>query len=223
MSEAISLTTADDKHISAYVARPPHEGRAGLIVVQEIFGVNSHIRSVTDRLAAAGYLSIAPAFFDRIKPSVELGYTAADIAAGRELAMALKPQHILADLGAAIAWLRAAGCARVGVVGFCFGGTVAWRAAGAANIDAAVGYYGGGIYAQRANKPKVPVMLHFGDRDPWIPIQEVRELAVQYPDLPIHIYHADHGFHCDQRDSYDEDAAKAAYARTLEFFATYLA
>lgn len=223
MGETIPLRAAGGSSLSAYVARPAAVGKAGVVVVQEIFGVNSHIRSVTDRLAAAGYLAIAPAFFDRKKPGVEMGYEAADIAAGRELAMSLTPENILADLNAAVAWLRAAGCRKVGVVGFCFGGTVAWRAASAIQIDAAVGYYGGGIYGQRAARPKVPTMLHFGDRDPYIPIEEVRQLAAQYPDIPIHVYPADHGFHCDERSSYDESAARTAYARTLEFLAQHLA
>lgn len=223
MGETISLKTADDKQISAYVARPAAGGKAGIVVVQEIFGVNSHIRSITDRLAEAGYLSVAPAFFDRLKPGVEMGYQASDIAAGRDLAMSLKPENILADLNAAVAWLRAAGCQKVGIVGFCFGGTVAWRAASAVQVDAAVGYYGGGIASQQANRPKVPTMLHFGDRDPYIPMEDVRGLIAQYPDLPIYVYPADHGFHCDQRGSYDESAARIAYARTLEFFAQHLA
>ncbi|MFT3754927.1 MAG: dienelactone hydrolase family protein [Pseudoxanthomonas sp.] len=220
--EKIALHTSDGKQISAYVARPAAAATAGVVVVQEIFGVNSHIRSVTDRLASAGYLSIAPAFFDRLQPGVERGYEAEDIAAGRELAMALKPADILADLNAGIAWLRAAGCQKVAVVGFCFGGTVAWRAASASHIDAAVGYYGGGIHAMRDLAPRVPTMLHFGEHDHYIPIAQVQDLIKQYPDMPIHIYDADHGFHCDQRSSYDDKAAKLAYARTLEFLAQHL-
>lgn len=193
-----------------------------MVVVQEIFGVNSHIKSVTDRLARDGYLAIAPAFFDRLQPGVDLGYQAQDIAAGRDLAMQLTPEPILADLNAGIAWLRAAGCTKVGVVGFCFGGTVAWRAASSAAIDAAVGYYGGNILAMRTMAPRVPTMLHFGEKDPYIPIAGVHELAKQYPEVAVHIYDADHGFHCDQRGSYDEPSAKLAYARTLEFFAKHL-
>ncbi len=220
--EKISLNTSDGKQISAYVARPAAAAAAGVVVVQEIFGVNSHIRSVTDRFASAGYLSVAPAFFDRLQPGVERGYEDADIAAGRELAMALKPAEILADLNAAIAWLRAAGCQKVAVVGFCFGGTVAWRAGSAANIDAAVGYYGGGIYGMRDTPPRVPTMLHFGEHDHYIPIAQVKELTQQYPDMQIYVYDADHGFHCDQRSSYDDKAAKLAYARTLEFLAQHL-
>ena len=223
MGETVELHTNDGKQIAAYVARPQAAGKAGIVVVQEIFGVNSHIKSVTDRFASAGYLSIAPAFFDRLEPGVDMGYEAKDIAAGRELGMALKPEGILADLNAGIAWLRAAGCSKVGVVGFCLGGTVAWRAASSTDVDAAVGYYGGGIIAQRDNAPRVPVMLHFGSKDSYIPIEPVHDLARQYPDIPIHIYDADHGFHCDQRGSYDAAAAKLAYARTLEFFAEHLA
>lgn len=131
-------------------------------------------------------------------------------------------RQLLADLNAGVSWLRAAGCAKVGGGGFCFGGTVAWRAASAAPIHAAVGYYGGGIHAQRESRPRVLVMLHFGDKDPWIPIEQIRGVVKQYPDIPIHIYPADHGFHCDARGSYDAEAAKLAYARTHAFLAEHL-
>ena len=228
MGETVQLTTTDGKQISAYVAHPSidparaTQNAAGLVIVQEIFGVNPHIRSVTDRFASDGYLAIAPAFFDRLKPGVEMGYEGQDIAAGRELAMAVTPEQILADLNAGVSWLRAAGCTKVGVVGFCFGGTVAWRASYSSPIDAAVGYYGGGVYAQRESRPHVPVMLHFGDKDPWIPLDQVREVSKLYPELPIHIYPADHGFHCDARSSYDAEAARLAYSRTLAFLAEHL-
>ena len=222
MGETVSLKTSDDKQIAAYVARPAAAGKAGIVVVQEILGVNSHIRSVTDRFAAAGYLAIAPAFFDRLKPGVDMGYAPADIMAGRDLAMALVPEQILADLNAGISWLRAAGCSKIGVVGFCFGGTVAWRAASQPHVDAAVCYYGGNIYGNRDLRPRAPTMLHFAEKDDYIPIAQAHALAAQYPELPIYTYPAEHGFHCDERSNYDAASAKLAYARTLEFLAQHL-
>lgn len=223
MGETVSLKTSDDKQIAAYVARPAAAGKAGIVVVQEILGVNSHIRSVTDRFAAVGYLAIAPAFFDRLKPGVDMGYEPQDILAGRDLAMALTPEQILADLGAGIGWLRAAGCQKIGVVGFCFGGTVAWRAASQPHVDATVCYYGGNIYGNRDLRPRVPTMLHFAEKDAYIPVAHAHALAAQYPELPIYTYPAEHGFHCDERSNYDEAAAKQAWARTLEFLAKHLA
>lgn len=222
MGETVSLTTRDDKRISAYVARPGAAGKAGLVVVQEILGVNSHIRSVSDRFAAEGYLTIAPAFFDRLKPGVDMGYEMQDLMAGRDLALALKPEQILADLGAGVDWLRAAGCTKIGVVGFCFGGTVAWRAASQPHVDATVCYYGGNIYGNRDLRPQVPTMLHFAEKDTYIPIEQAHALLAQYPELPIYTYPAEHGFHCDERSNYDAPSAKLAYARTLQFLAKHL-
>lgn len=222
MSQQVKLKSSDGKQIGGYLAEPKATPKAGIVVVQEIFGVNHHIKHVTDRFAGDGYLALAPAMFDRLKPNVDLGYVAPDMQAGRELAMQLKPEQILADVQGAIDYLRKAGCKKIGIVGFCFGGTVAWRAASGANVDAAVGYYGGGIYAARELKPKVPTMLHFGDQDAGIPNDQVAAVKKLHPDVPVHVYHAGHGFHCDERASYDEASAKLAYARTLEFFAKHL-
>lgn len=223
MGQHINLNAADGTAIAAWRAKPPGTIKGGLVVVQEIFGVNPHIRSVTDRFAADGFLAIAPAMFDRLRPGVELGYVPDDIGKGRELAMKLKPEQILADVGGAIRALRAEGCARVGIVGFCFGGTVAWRAAAKADVDASVGYYGGGIHGARDLRPRCPTMLHFGDRDAHIPMDHVQAVTDMHPEVTVHVYAADHGFHCDARASYDAEAAKLAYARTVEFFATHLA
>ncbi len=223
MGQHVKLKSGDGKEIGGYLAEPKAAPKAGIVVVQEIFGVNHHIRDVTDRFAADGYLALAPAMFDRLKPGVDLGYVAPDMQAGRELAGQLKPDMILADVQGAIDYLRKAGCKKVGIVGFCFGGTVAWRAAASLDVDAAVGYYGGGIYAARDLKPKVPTMLHFGDQDHGIPNDQVAEIQKQHPDVPVHVYHAGHGFHCDERSSYDAASAKQAYARTLAFFAQHLA
>lgn len=222
MGEKRTIQSADATTIDAWQARPSGLIKAGLVVIQEIFGVNHHIRAVTDRFAADGYLALAPAMFDRRKKDVDLGYDQAGIAQGREIAMTLKPDEIMADVAGAIKALRAQGCARIGIVGFCFGGTVAWRAAAGADVDAAVGYYGGGIYGLRDLKPRVPTALHFGDKDAHIPLDQVRAVADLHPEVEVHVYAADHGFHCDERASYDATAARQAYARTLEFFGQHL-
>jgi carboxymethylenebutenolidase len=222
MGEQRTIESTDGTQIGAYQAKPAGTPHAGIVVIQEIFGVNNHIRNVTDRFAADGYLALAPAMFDRRKKDVELGYTQDAIAQGREIAMTLKPDEILADVRGAIKALRHQGCRKIGIVGFCFGGTVAWRAAASADVDAAVGYYGGGVYAARELKPKVPTALHFGDRDAHIPIDQVKAVADLHPEVEVHVYAADHGFHCDERGSYDAAAAKQAYARTLEFFGKHL-
>ncbi|MDF3075889.1 MAG: carboxymethylenebutenolidase [Alphaproteobacteria bacterium] len=222
MGEQRTIESTDGTQIGAYQAKPGSATAAGLVVIQEIFGVNRHIRNVTDRFAADGYLALAPAMFDRRQKNVQLGYTQEGIAQGRDIAMSLKPDEILADVRGAIKALRHQGCRKVGIVGFCFGGTVAWRAAASADVDAAVGYYGGGVYAARELKPKVPTALHFGDKDAHIPMDQVKAVADAHPEVEVHVYAADHGFHCDERASYDAAAAKQAYQRTLEFFGKHL-
>lgn len=222
MGNFIQLKGADGNQLAGYESKPATPAKAGIVVVQEIFGVNNHIRSVTDRLAQAGYHCIAPAFFDRIKKGFDIGYTPDDIAKGREIAMQLKTEQIEADMLAGLAHLRAAGLKKVGIVGFCFGGTVAWRGAASGKFDAAVSYYGGGVYANRQLKAKCPTMMHFGDKDQYIPVVQVEEITATHPDVIVHRYDADHGFHCDERGSYDAPSAKIAYARTLEFFAKHL-
>ena len=223
MGEKRTIQSADGTTIGAWQAKPGGTTKAGMVVIQEIFGVNNHIRNVTDRFAEDGYLALAPAMFDRRKPGVELGYTQDGIAQGREIAMSLTPTEIMADVAGAIKALRGLDCAKVGIVGFCFGGTVAWRAAAGADVDAAVGYYGGGVYGARDLKPRVPTALHFGDKDAHIPMDQVRAVADMHPEVEVHVYAADHGFHCDERGSYDAAAARLAYARTLDFFSKHLA
>jgi carboxymethylenebutenolidase len=213
------LTAADGHKFDAYEAG---DGDKAIVVVQEIFGVNSHIRSVTDRAAEAGYRAISPAFFDRIEPGVELGYEDDDMGAGIGFAGKLEWDNTMADLAAAIAHVRSEGSTSVGITGFCWGGTVTWLAAAKADVQAAVGYYGGGIIGMIDEQPQVPTMLHFGELDAHMPIDGVKEVAAAHPDVAVHTYNADHGFHCDQRGSYDETSAKLAWGRTLEFFAEHL-
>lgn len=219
----ISLQGAEGFTFNAYEASPAVGCRGAVVVIQEVFGVNSHIRSVVDGYAADGYYAIAPALFDRIEPGVELGYEMADVERGVELAFGkLQMEQTLADIQVAID--HAAGRGKVGIVGYCFGGLLTWLSACQLdNLAAASSYYGGGVPDQAALTPKCPTILHFGERDEHIPMPGVREFMAAHPDLDVYIYDADHGFNCDQRESFDADAAKLAKQRTLELFQQHLA
>lgn len=222
MSEIIRLTASDGFVCDAYVARPAGVPKGGIVVVQEIFGVNAHIRSVADRYAAEGYLAVAPALFDRAEPGFQSGYAPEDMPRAYAMIGKVASGPALLDIAAAVAFAAEAG--KVGVVGFCWGGTLAWTAAAELpGVSAAVGYYGGNILGLTELQPKCPVILHFGAQDGHIPVDKVREFAASRPELPIYIYEADHGFNCDARGSYNADAAKLAQSRTSAHFATYLA
>ena len=217
MGEWIDLKAADGFSLKAWRAAPQGTPKGGIVVIQEIFGVNHHIRSVADRLAAAGYLAVAPGVFDRVQPSVELNYDPAGISEGMGIAQKMEREKTLSDIAAAIASASEAG--KVGITGFCLGGSYAW-AAGAmlSGLSAAVGYYGGMIVQMKDLKPKVPTMLHFGEKDDHIPMDGVREVEKLHPDVKVYTYPAGHGFHCDERGSYDKASAELAWGRTLEFF-----
>jgi carboxymethylenebutenolidase len=219
MGTTIKLTASDGKTLSAYVAEPSGKPKGGIVVIQEIFGVNRHIRNVTDGFAAAGYCAIAPAMFDRVKPGVELGYTGDDLAHGREIRSKLGWDEVMADTKAAVDVAKKAG--KVGVVGYCFGGTVAWLAATRLGLPA-VGYYGGGIAGFANEQPKAPIMLHFGEKDAHIPMTDVEKIRAAHPKVPIHTYKAGHGFSCDERADFDKASHEAALKRTLAFFAEYV-
>ncbi len=220
----ITLTASDGHTLAAHLAEPAGTATAGIVVIQEIFGVNSHIKEDADRFAAAGYLAIAPHMFDRVKRGVDIGYTPETIAEGRDYAMALKPEGIAADVIAAIAELRARDVTKVGIVGYCFGGTVSAMAAGNFDVDAAVSYYGGGVgdLVKGGMKPKVPMICHFGDRDVWIPGEVIESVAAAWPEVTVYRYDANHGFHCDHRADFDQASADLAQERTLAFFAEHL-
>jgi carboxymethylenebutenolidase len=221
MGENINLTAKDGATIGAYRSAPADEPKGGMVVLQEIFGVNHHIRAVADRYAAAGYLAIAPALFDRVEPGVELGYGEADRPRAMDIRGKTKLEETLADIEAAVALAAAGGS--VGVVGYCWGGTLAWAAATRlSGISAAVGYYGGGIAGMLNEQPRAPVMLHFGERDKHIPLSDVEKIRTAHPEIPVFVYPADHGFNCDERESYDAASAKEAQARTFAFFAENL-
>lgn len=217
MGGTIELVASDGQRLAAYRAEPVGQARGGLVVVQEIFGVNSHIRSVADGYARDGYLAIAPALFDRVQRDVELGYTADDIQAGRALKERTPIDAALRDVEAAVKAASVAG--KVGIVGYCWGGLVSWMAAARiAGLACAVPYYGGGMPDQIGVQPRCPVLCHFGERDAHIPLEGVRRLAAAHPAHTVHVYAADHGFNCDQRGSYDAAAAQLARERTLAFF-----
>ena len=221
MGKMFELTAADGVVISAYRADPPGRPRGGLVVAQEIFGINSHIRSVCDGFAADGYLAIAPALFDRYQCGFEVGYTPEDIAKGRDLKGKANIDAALKDVSAARDVAAAAG--KVGVVGYCWGGYVAWMAASrVAGFACAVPYYGGGMLEAAAEHPKCPVIAHFGELDSGIPVEGVRKFATAHPEIQVHLYAADHGFNCDQRGSYNAPAAKLARERTLAFLRQHI-
>lgn len=221
MGQTITLTTRDGATISAYRADPAGAPKGGMVVVQEIFGVNAHIRSVCDFYAGQGYVAVAPALYDRIQPGFEVGYAPADMQAGFKLRGETKMADVLADVEAA-AKIAAAG-GKVGIVGYCWGGAVAYAAAcHVPGLSAAVSYYGGGLVNLIGDKPKCPVMLHFSDRDAHIPLSDVEKIGAALPGAPLYLYSADHGFNCDARGAYDADAAKLARERTLSFFAEHL-
>jgi carboxymethylenebutenolidase len=216
MGQAMELTAADGFKLAAYRADPAGKVRGALVVAQEIFGVNSHIKSVCDGFAADGYVAIAPALFDRYERGVDIGYTPADIAKGRELKGKTTIDAALRDVAAARDAVSSSG--KVGVVGYCWGGYVAWMTASRLpGFACAIPYYGGGMLEASGEQPKCPLIAHFGERDANIPVAGVRELAAAHPEAQVYIYAADHGFNCDQRGSYDAAAAKLARERTLAF------
>lgn len=216
MGKTIELKAADGHTFQAYVAEPTGTPRGALVVVQEIFGINSHIRSVADGYAADGYLAIAPALFDRVQRGYETGYTQPDIQAGIALKGRIANEQALADVQAAIDHAKKAG--KVGIVGYCWGGTVAWLAASrASGLAASIAYYGGNVPDLKDEQPKVPTMFHFGETDGSIPIEKARAVAAAHPEVTTHYYAAGHGFNCEQRGSYHEASAKEARGRTVEF------
>ena len=229
MAQFTKLTAADGFTLSAYVAPPQGKPRAAIVVLQEIFGVNSHIREVADRFAAEGYLAVAPATFDRVKRGVELGYTDDDMTVGFELKTAvdaLPGAGVLPDIQAAIDHAAQLGGGKVGIIGFCWGGLLAWKAACLLKgLSAAVPYYGGGITSESeiARQPQCLVMAHFGDQDHWIPMEGIDAFKKAQLQVAVHVYPANHGFNCDQRGSYNEAAALLARERTLAFLAANLA
>ena len=221
MGEFTPLMARDGHEFRAWLAAPAGRAKGAVVVIQEIFGINSHIRAVTDSFAAEGYLAIAPSLFDRVRMGIELGYADKDMQEGRGYVMQLKPDQTLKDISAALAIVKHAG--RVGTVGYCWGGKMSYLAACELPIACAVSYYGGGITQVLDKKPKCAVMYHFGERDKHITQEDVAKIKASHPEGQFFLYPADHGFNCDQRGSYDAPSAALARKRTLEFFGQYLA
>lgn len=205
--------------ISAWRAEPAIPARGALVVVQEIFGVNSHIRSVVDRFAAHGYVAIAPAVFDHLEKHVELGYDAEGVAYGRDLAQRVGFDRAVDDVYAAVEEVQESG--PVGVVGYCWGGTVAYLACARLGLPA-VSYYGGRTVPFLHERPGAPLLLHFGEHDPIIPPADVEKHHDALPEAEFHLWPAGHGFNCDQRADYNATVAVQALQRTLAFFGAHL-
>jgi carboxymethylenebutenolidase len=234
MSEWVKLTASDGNELTAYVARPEGEAIGALVVVQEIFGVNPHIRSVVDGYAKDGFVAIAPALFDRFEKGVELKYDGSDMAKAFELYGKLNPETALKDVAAGFEYLKAEGKG-IGVIGYCYGGLMSWLSATRGETEkmqpaCTVGYYAGGIGNFAKEEPSCPVLLHFGGADTHIgpeQIEAVREAHAGHDDgdeVTIYVYEgAEHGFNCDARGSYNPEAAKLARSRSLEFLKANIA
>ena len=227
MGNWIKLTASDDHQFDGYLAMPSGTPRGGLVVIQEIFGVNRHMRAVTDRFAADGYAALAPALFDRVERNVDVGYDEAGIEKGRAVRQGVSYDQAMRDTAAAVAHLQQYG--KVGIVGYCWGGNIAWLAACRLvpglnpGITAAVGYYGGDIANLLNETPKAPLMLHFGERDQHIPAAAVARIRAAVPTVPVHTYSAaGHGFNCEERKDYDASSADRARERTLAHFAEHV-
>jgi carboxymethylenebutenolidase len=220
MADFTRLMARDGHEFNAYLAAPAGAPRGAIVVVQEIFGVNAHIRAVTEGFAADGYLAIAPCLFDRIRRDIELGYGPAEVEEGRGYMKQLPQEKVTLDMSAAINVVKHAG--RVAAVGYCWGGTQAYLAACNLPVAAAVAYYGTSILANLDKTPKAPVMYHFGTLDKSIPPEAIGKVRAAHPDGVFHVYPADHGFNCDHRAMYDADCAALARRRTLDFLAAQL-
>ena len=228
MGSFITLKAADGTQVPAYVAQPAAAAKAAVVVIQEIFGVNTHIREVADAYASEGYLAIAPAMFHRVQAKVELGYAEADMGLGMGLKTAveaLPAPGALQDIQAAIDHAHTASGGKVGIVGYCWGGLLTWRSACLLNgLSAAAPYYGGGMTGEpeSARQAKVPVMAHFAEEDKWISMDSVSAFKVAHPNAQVFTYAAHHGFNCNHRGAWEAHAAALAKERTLAFFKTNL-
>jgi carboxymethylenebutenolidase len=222
MGRMIELKAADGHKLAAYRAEPSGKARGALVVIQEIFGVNSHVKAVCDGYANDGYLAIAPAMFDRAQRGYDTGYTQPEIQAGVAVMQKLDWKQTMLDVDAAVAEAKKAG--KVGIVGYCWGGTVCWVAAArASGLACSAPYYGGGMPGFIGEKPKVPTLCHFGELDQSPTLEQSKAIAKAHPEITAHFYPgAGHGFNCDQRGSYHADSAKLARARTIEFFRKHL-
>src|SRR5262245_12035926 len=221
MGNWITLTASDKHQFDAYLAMPGGKPRGGVVVIQEIFGVNHHMRAVTERCVAAGYAALAPALFDRVERKVDVGYDEAGITKGRAVRQGVVYDQAMRDTAAAVTHLQPFG--KVGIVGYCWGGNIVWLATCRLPVAAGVCYYGGDIANLLNETPKVPLMLHFGERDQHIPAATIARIREAAPKVPVYTYPAGHGFNCDERKDYDAASADRARERTLAFFAEHVA
>ena len=222
MGSMIELKAADSHKLAAYRAEPAGKACGAVVVIQEIFGVNSHIKAMADGYAMDGYLAVAPAMFDRVQRGYDTGYSQPEIQAGIAIMQKLDWKQAMLDVDAAITEAKKAG--KVGIVGYCWGGTVSWVAAARlAGLTCSAPYYGGGMPGFIGEKPKIPTMCHFGELDQSPTLEQSKAIAKAHPEITAHFYPgAGHGFNCDQRGSYHAESAKLARQRTLEFFRKHL-
>ena len=217
-TEWLDITASDGKTIKMYIAIPDDKVKGAIVVLQEIFGVNAHIRSVCERYAAEGYVAAAPAIFDRQSPGYERGYAPEDVQAGIAMMQNFDREAVMLDIGAAVEAVKQYG--KVGVVGYCLGGSLAYRAAITRDDLAAASCYYGGMVSDMADiAPKCPTIVHFGDTDQSIPLEKAEIVKQKRPEVPVYIYPAGHGFSCDARSAYEPVSAKLAWERTLKLFA----
>jgi carboxymethylenebutenolidase len=222
VGQDIKLTASDNFQLGGYRADPAGAPKAAVVVIQEIFGVNHHIRAVCDRLAGEGYVAIAPAIFDRVERNFQCSYSPDEIAVARKFVVNPDWPAMLRDTQAAVDAVKSVGA--VGIIGFCLGGSIAYAAATKlSGLSAAIGYYGGAVVRFADDKPDVPTQLHFGEKDAGIPLSDVETIRAKRPEVEICIYPgAQHGFHCDERASYDKASADIAWPRSLGFLARHL-
>ena len=222
MGKFIELKASDGHNLAAYLAEPAGKARGGVVVLPEIFGVNSHIRQMADGFAADGYRAVSPAMFDRAQRNYDTGYSQAEIEAGRAIMQKLDGKQAMLDVEAAVGEAKQGG--KVGIVGYCYGGTVTWIAAArVSGLACAVPYYGGGMPGFIGEKPRCPTMCNFGELDQSPTLAQAKEIVAAHAEISAHFYAgAGHGFNCDQRGSWNADAAKLARSRTIEFFRKHL-
>lgn len=220
MGNWIELTAADGHGFKAWRAAPEGRPRGAILLLQEIFGVNGHIRELVDGFAADGYDTLAPALFDRVERDVELGYASEDVQRGRELRAAVPLEGTLADMTACREALKGSG--RIGAIGYCWGGTLAWLCATRLKVACAVGYYGSGTIEFVKEDPACPVTLMLGETDTSFPPENIAAIRKAHPDVTIFTYPAGHGFACDHRGAYHAASTAQARERTLDVFTRYL-
>ena len=222
MGEWIEIAAGGGFTMDCYTAAPAGAAKGGMLVIQEIFGVNAHIREVADGYAADGYLAWAPSLYDRAERRFECGYTPEDIAKARDLMVASPFDTAVQDMAAAVEGLRGAGAGKIGSVGYCWGGSSSFLVSTRIGVDASVCYYGGQIVRFKDEAAKNPVLMHFGEQDHGIPMDDVEAIRAAQPGAEVHIYPAGHGFNCDHRGDFHEDSAKLARTRSLAFFTQHM-